>query len=103
MNGQPPPPHPPPSSIPPSSVPPIQPAQPYYPPPRSGMGCFAKGCLTVLVLGFFLGAAVIGCGWFFYKKTFTKLTSTAPSDIRIEAPTPEQLKTAQTSRDRLNE
>lgn len=67
------------------------------------MGCFAKGCLTVLVLGFFLGAAIVGCGWFFYKKTFTKLTSTTPSDIRIEAPTPEQIKTAQASRDRLND
>ena len=67
------------------------------------MGCFAKGCLTVLVLGFFLGVAIIGTGWFVYKKTFTKLTSTAPSDVRIEAPTPEQLKSAQTSLDRLNE
>ena len=67
------------------------------------MGCFAKGCLTVLVLGFFLGVAILGTGWFIYKKTFTKLTSTTPSDVRIEAPTPEQLKSAQTSLDRLNE
>src|SRR5882762_8952533 len=99
MNGQPPPP-PPPPSIPPSSVPPIQPA-PYYPPPRSGMGCFAKGCLTVLVLGFFLIAAVIGGGWYFYKKTFNNLTSTGPADVRAEAPTPAQTKSAESSLEKL--
>ena len=95
MNGQPPPPPP--------AVPPIQPAAPaYYPPPRSGTGCCAKGCLTILIAGFLLGVLVIGGGWFFYKTTFNKLTSSAPSDVQIEAATPEQIQTAQTSLDRLN-
>lgn len=67
------------------------------------MGCFAKGCLTVLVLGF-LCLAVVGVGgWFFYKKTVTNLTSTAPADVRVEAPTPAQIKTAEESRTRLDE
>src|SRR3954469_10430651 len=97
MNGQPPPPPPPPS------VPPVQPAAPYYPPPRSGMGCFAKGCLTVLILGF-LCLAVVGVGgWFFYKKTFQNLTSTAPADVRVEPPTQAQIKTAEESQTRLEE
>jgi hypothetical protein len=96
MNGQPPPPPPP-------SVPPIQPTPQYYPPPRSGMGCFAKGCLTVLVLGF-LCLAVVGVGgWFFYKKTIANLTATSPTDIRVEAPTPEQIKSAEQSHARLDE
>ena len=67
------------------------------------MGCFAKGCLGLLIAGFLLSLLVIGGGWFFYKKTFNGLTTTTPSDVRIEAPTPEQIQTAQTSLDRLND
>src|SRR5947209_11778433 len=100
MNGQPPPPPPPPPS---SSVPPIQPAAPYYPPPRSGMGCFAKGCLTVLVLGFLFIAVVGGGCWYFYKKTFNNLTSTGPVDIRVETPTTAETKSAEDAHARLNE
>src|SRR5438045_8683083 len=104
MNGQPPtPPPPPPPSIPPSSVPPVQPAAPYYAPPRPGMGCFAKGCLTVLVLGFLFIALIGGGGWYFYKKTFNNLTSSGPADVRAETPTPQQIKTAEDSRTRLDE
>lgn len=100
MNGQPPPPPPPPPTPP---VPPIQPAPVYYPPPRSGMGCFAKGCLTVLIVGF-LFCAIVGIGgWFFYKKTFSKLTSAAPIDVQVQKPTPDQVKTAEDSRARLDE
>jgi len=67
------------------------------------MGCFAKGCLGVVLAFFLLSLLLIGGGWFFYKKTFNGLTATAPSDVRIEAPTPEQIQTAQTSLDRLND
>jgi hypothetical protein len=67
------------------------------------MGCFAKGCLGVLIAGFLLSLLVLGGGWLFYKKTFNKLTATTPSDVRIEAPTPEQIQSAQTSVDRLND
>src|SRR6202011_1354021 len=95
MNGQPPPPPP--------AIPPIQPAPAYYPPPRSGMGCFAKGCLTVLILGFFFIAVIGGGCWYFYKKTFSNLTSTGPADVRAETPTPQQIKTAEDSRTRLDE
>ena len=98
MNGQPP--SPPPPAAP---VPPIQPAPAYYPPPRSGMGCFAKGCLTVLVVGFLCLALVGVGGWIFYKKTFTNLTSTAPVDVQVETSTSAQIKTAEESRTRLDE
>lgn len=99
MNGQPPSPPPPPAA----PVPPIQPAPVYYPPQRSGMGCFAKGCLTVFILGF-LCIAVVGVGgWYFYKKTFNNLTSTASAEVRAEPPTPAQTKAADESATRLDE
>jgi hypothetical protein len=67
------------------------------------MGCFAKGCLTVLVLGF-LFCAIVGIGgWLFYKKTFNNLTSTGPADVRIETPTPAQVQSAENSATRLDE
>ena len=95
MNGQPPPPTPP--------VPPIQPAPAYYPPPRSGMGCFAKGCLTVLVLGFLFIAVIGGGCWYFYKKTFNNLTSTAPIDVQVQKPSAAQVQTAEQSAAQLDE
>src|SRR5436190_24021715 len=98
MNGQPPPP-PPPSA----PVPPIQPAPAHYPPPRSGMGCFAKGCLTVLVVGFLFCAIVGVGGWFFYKKTFNNLTSTEPVDVQVQQPTAAQVQTAEQSATQLDE
>ena len=67
------------------------------------MGCFAKGCLTVIVLGLFLIAALGIGGWIFYKKTFNSLTSTGPSDVRIEAPTPEIVQKAESSQARLDQ
>jgi len=67
------------------------------------MGCFAKGCLTVLVLGF-LFCAIVGIGgWFFYKKTFNNLTSTGPADVRVEKPTSAQVQRAENSATRLDE
>jgi hypothetical protein len=42
-------------------------------------------------------------GWFLYKKTVNNLTSTEPADIRVEPPTPEQIKTAEQSKTRLDE
>jgi hypothetical protein len=67
------------------------------------MGCFAKGCLTVLVLGF-LFCAIVGIGgWWFYKKTFNNLTSTGPTEVRVETPTPTQIRSAEESRTRLDE
>lgn len=67
------------------------------------MGCFAKGCLTVLILGFLFLAVIGGGCWYFYKKTFNNLTSTGPTDVRVETPTPAQTKSAEDSRARLDE
>ncbi|HEY2140367.1 MAG TPA: hypothetical protein VGH00_09825 [Chthoniobacterales bacterium] len=67
------------------------------------MGCFAKGCLTVLILGFLFIAVVGGGCWYFYKKTFNNLTSLGPTDIRVETPTPAQTKSAEDAHARLDE
>jgi hypothetical protein len=67
------------------------------------MGCFATGCLVALIAGFVLLAAVGVGGWWFYKKTFNSLTSSGPSDVRIEAPTPEVVQKAESSKARLDQ
>ena len=67
------------------------------------MGCFAKGCLTVLIVGF-LFCAVVGIGgWWFYKKTINNLVSTTPIDVQVEKPTAAQTKSADESASRLDE
>jgi hypothetical protein len=66
------------------------------------MGCFAKGCLSVLIVGFLLVVAVGGGCWYFYKKTLN-LTSTSPAEIRAETPTQAQIKSAEDTVARLDE
>jgi hypothetical protein len=52
----------------------------------------------------FLFVAIVGVGgWFFYKKTFNNLTATAAADVRTEAPSPQQIQTAEDSHARLEE
>lgn len=63
------------------------------PPPQRGMGCFAKGCLTLLVFGFLLMAAcAVGLYWGFRHHSALMrggywLTKThAISDSPVEVP-----------------
>ena len=65
------------------------------------MGCFAQGCLTVLIVGFVLLAAIIGGTWYIYVKTVNNLTSPAPADVQVEPLTERQFQTAENSMDRL--
>lgn len=67
------------------------------------MGCFAMGCLITLIAGFVLIAALGVGGWWFYKTTFKGLTSSGPSDVRIEAPSPEIVQKAENSKTRLDQ
>ena len=66
------------------------------------MGCFAKGCLTILILGFLLIAGVVGSGWYVFTRMVNNLTSTAPSDVRMEQPSDAQYQNAETLLTRLN-
>jgi hypothetical protein len=67
------------------------------------MGCFAKGCLTVLIVGFVFLAGIIGITWYLYVKTVANLTSPAPDNIQIETPSESQFQTAENSMGRLRE
>ena len=67
------------------------------------MGCFAKGCLTLLIVGFILMAGFIGATWYLYVKTIDNLTSPASADVQIEPPTESQFQTAENSLTRLRE
>jgi hypothetical protein len=93
VNGQPPPlpTPPPPAPVPP---PPVQ-------LPPQGMGCFAKGCLTVLIVGFIFIAGVIGSAWYLYVKMVDNLTSPATDDVHLEPPSASQFQTAENSMERL--
>jgi hypothetical protein len=91
MNGQPP-----------SSVPPIQPAAQYYPPRRSGLGCFGACCLTTLLVGFICLVGVVGTGFYvFHKLASNNIISDSPTSVVLEEPTDAQYQTAETSLNRL--
>jgi hypothetical protein len=66
------------------------------------MGCFAKGCLTVLIVGFILIAGVIGSAWFIFNKAVNNLTSAGSATVQIEQPSEAQFQAAEDSLARLN-
>jgi hypothetical protein len=71
-------------------------SQPQYVPPRQGSGCCAKGCLTLLILGFLCVAGVVGSCWYIYHKLATNnLISDAPADLRLEQPSETQYRAAE--------
>jgi hypothetical protein len=66
------------------------------------MGCFAQGCLIVLIIGFILIAGVIGSAWFILHKAVNNLTSVGPATVQIEQPSEAQFQAAEDSLTRLN-
>jgi len=67
------------------------------------MGCFAKGCLTLLIVGFLLIACGLGGTWYIYVKTVDNLTSAEPADVQVQPPSESQVQTAEASMNRLRE
>ena len=66
------------------------------------MGCFAKGCLTILILGFICLAGVLGTGWYvFHKLARNNLISDAPIMVPLEQPSEAQYQTAESSLTKL--
>jgi hypothetical protein len=59
------------------------------------MGCFAKGCLTLLIIGFILIAAGIGGTWYVYVRMVNNLTSPVAADVRVEPPSENQFQAAE--------
>lgn len=57
---------------------------------NSGMGCFLKGCLTLLVVGLLMAAMAVGGFYYFYDWTVKNFTADAPVTVRSEQPTDAQ-------------
>ena len=66
----------------------------YLPPPAPGpsLGCFAKGCLTVVVVGFILGIMIGGLVWYGIRDLRPYL-SRQPAEIRVYPATEAQYQT----------
>ena len=66
------------------------------------MGCFATGCLTLLVIGFLFIAGVIGTTWYvFHRLASTNVISDRPIAVQLEQPTEAQYQVAENSLARL--
>ena len=67
------------------------PQQPGYPPPpqRQGMGCFAKGCITVVIVLMLLGVLIGGVSWYMFN-SFKVFISPTPVAVRSFQATDEQ-------------
>lgn len=67
------------------------------------MGCFAKGCLVVLVL-LVCFASVAGIGaWFLYGKAIAMFTAAQAADVRIENVSDVDLRSAEDKLNRLGQ
>ena len=64
------------------------------------MGCFAKGCLVVIIAGILLCVAGGVGAWFVLGKVVGKFTSSQPVDVRIENVADADLRNAE---DKLNQ
>ena len=68
------------------------------------MGCFAKGCLTILIIGGLFIFAVIGTGWYvLHKLASNNLISDSPTLVQVEPPTDAQYQAAESSLNRVKE
>lgn len=65
------------------------------------MGCFAAGCLVILILGFLFFAGMIGCTWYFCRKAADTYTSSQPTDLNLAQPDRAQIRAAEGSLARL--
>ena len=79
-------------------APPIMQAPPPVP---SGMGCFAKGCLSLVIAVVVLGVILIGGGLFVVNRGISMFTATAPAQIQTRPATPAELQVARAKLDSL--
>lgn len=73
---------------------------PTLPPPR-GMGCFAKGCLTLLIAAIVLVIVCLFGGWFIVNRLVDKFTSTQPAQIDVQQPAPAESQEAEAKAETL--
>lgn len=70
---------------------------------NQGMGCFAKGCLTLVVVGIAVAAIIGGGAWYYFGKFVDNLTAAQPVAIRVEQPTDAQYESASLLLKRLSD
>lgn len=56
--------------------------------PKTGMGCFAKGCLALIIVVLFLIVVGGGGGWWIYAKAVNSFTSDHSANVGIDQPSP---------------
>ena len=71
--------------------------------PQQGMGCFAKGCLIVVVVGVLALAAIGGGAWYIYGKAVRAFTSEESINVQIDPPDDAQYAAAAQKLDQLNQ
>src|SRR2546423_9340251 len=70
-------------------------------PAPSGMGCFAKGCLTLIIAGLVLAAVFVGGSFFVLNRAINVFTSTQPVQIQVRQATPAERQVAKAKLDTL--
>jgi hypothetical protein len=70
-------------------------------PAPSGMGCFAKGCLALIIAAFVLVVVVVGGGFFVLNRAVHIFTTTAPAQIEVRQATSAELQIARAKLDTL--
>jgi hypothetical protein len=71
------------------------------PPAPRGMGCFAKGCLALIIAGVVLVAVFVGGSVFVLNRAIHVFTSTEPVQIQVRQSTPAELQVAKAKLDTL--
>src|SRR5881275_972538 len=70
-------------------------------PAPGGMGCFAKGCLSLIIAGFVLVAVFVGGTFFVVNRALSVFTSTQPVQIEVRQATPAERQVAKAKLDTL--
>src|SRR5437879_4898922 len=71
------------------------------PPAPRGMGCFAKGCLTLIVVGLVLVTVLVGGSLFVLNRAIHVFTSIEPVQIQVRPAMPAELQVAKAKLDTL--
>src|SRR5438309_8647654 len=70
-------------------------------PAPGGMGCFAKGCLSLIISRFVLVAVFVGGTFFVVNRALSIFTSTQPVQIEVRQATPAERQVAKAKLDTL--